>query len=410
MKRHFYILLTLLAFLAAGCATGAGGPTYDWPDRGPAAQTADAWFEGDDLSQDIDTDEASLEEIFVAAEAAFWAGEVERAVDLYLAMLRREPGHALNRHVAGRLYALRGDVIDYEERLDDALAEVELAEVEPLGRLYLTLIARHLELHDWRNSTEAAPFSGDRIGFPTAWRATPALSHWRLADFDRSFSVEDEPAFADEYRAPYVAEDDPSNVDRVRPIQVGSAKISPNLRRSGVHYLETFVTVDESDEGGARDFLVYGNFPSAARVWIGGKEVFERGEDDYSSGKRFRRVRLEPGEHRVLVKLAYDDGYRDWFDLLFLADETAGGSGVNFARTPRDDRQSEGSAVSLEGEQMMPSELEPLLVEPDEVDRATDLELFLTANAAYMDLEPRFFDAAIEELLERREEFVPAYL
>ncbi|QDG51614.1 DUF3858 domain-containing protein [Persicimonas caeni] len=421
MKYTSRISFTLAAALfAASCTSGPQTRTdrYDFPAETRASRTLDTWFanngDGVDYSAPVDK-KAPIEQVFALAEVAHWDGDVERAGELYLRMLQREPAHPLNRFAAARLYALRDELVDFHDRLEPVLAEIQFGDVEPMAAVYLSLIGQQVSWNGWKKSDTEEPFSGDALGFPSRWMTTPVLSHWRLLDFDRKFGVEDESAFQHKYLSPYVAEDVPANYETVRPFVANGINLSPSFDRSGVHYMETFATVEPPGPGDKqgedkRSYLLYTSFSGAAKVWIDGELVIEREEGEYGTSKRLRRIELSPGEHRILVKLAYQRGYRDWFDFALLEDDATAlsGSGVTFREMPQEGA-SQGT-VTLASDQKLPSELEPLMVAPEDVEDASDTELFLTASASYMDLEPTYFDAAFKELMRRHKDFAPGYV
>jgi tetratricopeptide (TPR) repeat protein len=420
LNRHILTKLIapvlVAALLLASCTTGPAtkDSRYDFPRESQASRTLDSWFVAGGAEVDYRAPldkKAPIEQVFALAEVAYWDGDVERAGELYLRMLAREPAHALNRFATSRLYALRDEMVDFHRRLEPVLAGIELGQVEPLTATYLSLIGQQVSWHEWDISDSEAEFAPDEIGFPSRWMTTPMMSPWRLRDFDRAFAVEEQASLADEYLSPQIAEDLPINYERSKPYIAGGMNLSPGFDRSGVHYMETFATVNaESDDGKAREFWLYTSFSGLAKVFIDGEEVISRTEGDYGTSKRLRRIALSPGEHRILVKLAYQRGYRDWFDFALLADDATalGGSGVVFSERP-----TPGAApakITLVSEQKRPSQLEPLLVAPNEVAEASDTALFLTASAAYMDLESGRFDAAFTELMARHENFAPGYI
>ena len=239
---------------------------------------------------------------------------------------------------------------------------------------------------------------------------TPMLSPWRLTDFDREFAPETGPSFADRISVAVYGRRRAGQLRaQSRPFIANGISLSPPFESNGVHYMETFATVEPSEEGGPRDYLVYVSGAGAVKVWIDGKLVAEREEGEYGTNKRLRRVRLAPGEHRILVKLAYQSGYRDWFDFVLLGDDASPleGSGITFQET----RQSEGSLAksTVEGDMMLPDELEPSLVPPEDVEDAGTIELYLTALAGYLDLQPEYFEPAWSELMERHDGFAAGY-
>ena len=422
-----------LVVMAASCVS-VPYADQDWrvPPESDAQQTFDQWFRGEIDASDVEAERQTAEvpdaEIegdaeaasmvtgfdvsrrFTIAEMAFWKGDVERAFELYADILREEPAHPLTRFVATRLYELRQDVVDWKERIRPLLKQTTFDSVHPLGRVYLSLAGQTIHYSDWLEDHPAEPFAGDDVGFPAEWTISPRMSPFHRLGFDRGFSIDDQPTLASEYIAPWFAEDRPVNRRPSKPYLPNSLELSPNLSGEGLYYLETFMTVS-SPEGGRRDFWVYGNFPAATEVRIDGNTVFRRQMGSYGTGKRMRRVKLSPGVHRVRVKLAYDQNYRDSFDIAFLADDATpvSDSGVTFSRTAPSGFSAPGAGVRLRGDSMTPYELEPLMVPESGLQEADSSAVYLTALAAYFDHQPQYFEPAMQTLLERHGDFAPAW-
>ncbi len=414
MKQRLVVVALLLTavFALPQCKTTQQRPDY-FPTQTTSAQALETWIQGNEEQARTAVDDvgpqSSLPDLFAGAEIDFWSGNVERAFDRYLAMFEKQPGHPLNRFAAARLYGLRNDVIRFEERLAPVLNTLRYRDVHPLARVYLSLSAQTVRYDTWTRSRVPEPFSGDALGFASRWMTTPMLSPWRLTDFDREFAPRQQSSLSDAYLSPYTAEDVPANYERSRPYVANGVNLSPAFETNGVHFLETFATVEPSDDGGAREYLVYSSGAGALKVWIDGELVTERREGEYGTNKRFRRVRLAPGEHRILVELAFQSGYRDRFDLVLLGDDATplGDSGISFRETRSGDGGLADSTVL--GEMKMPHQMEPLLVEPDQVSDARDTDLYLTTLAGYFDLQPEYFRPAWDELMERNEGFAAGY-
>lgn len=412
--RSFHRLVHLLVVIAslaafAGCAGAPKQTRYTFPTSSPASPAVEQWLGGEEAGAIAALDsieQRRAEELFVAAEAHFWRGDVERAFDLYAALLSDQPEHPLSRFAAARLHDMHDDVIDFHDRVAPVIAKIRYRQVNPLTASYLSMIGQRVAWRRWYLERAERPFSADAQGLPLRWMTTPRLSTWRLLDFDRALAPEEQPHLADEYLSPYHAEEHPSNRERATPFISSNINLSPKLGGSGVYYLETFATVDADED---QVFWLYANFSGAARVWIDGEQVLERREGRYETGKRWRRVKLSPGTHRVLLKLAYQPNYRDWFDLNFLnADATAfEGSAVSFTERPPEGARA--GELELLSTQRLPAELEPMLVTGEEVAQAPDIALYLTAVAAHYDRQAEVFEPAIEELLERRPDFAAAH-
>jgi tetratricopeptide (TPR) repeat protein len=412
--------IAVLLLTAVGCAgSGSYRTKFAIPVEPETGTTMEKWFGGnldaEQLEEKLgkkDKKGPRDDELFVAAEAAYWEGDAERAFDLYVQMLAEGPAYPLDRFAAARLYELRDRVVRYRQRIEERLGDASFDDYGAVARVYLSLVGQTVSYRNWRASDSREPFSADGLGFPTEWMATPQLSPWGEVDFDREF-VEEDARIAETYRSPWFAEQRPVNRESRRPYRSGGLQLSPNFERGGIHYLETFVTVEPREEGEteARSYWMYGNFAAASEVTIDGKTIFERRVDEYGTGKRIRRVTLEPGTHRVRVKMAYEPGYRDWFDLVFLEDGAGpmGGSGVSFAKTPPEEFEVRPEEVEIFGKANKPSRLRLPMVAPDKVGEAPDVSLYLTAVAAHHARQPEMFEPAMEELISRYPDFAPAY-
>jgi tetratricopeptide (TPR) repeat protein len=444
MSRYSDVRIALLVTLTviAGCATTPSSE-YEIPRRRAAdrLKQMDRWMAGEfevaslaearaasidqpasDLS-DAESERAIIHDV-TAAEMLYWSGDVERAFDVYARALRVRPGHPMARFAAARLYQLRDRVVNYRNRMADVLDEIAYDEVGALTRVDLSLAAQTVAHRHWERSESSRPFRADDIGFPSRWRVTPAVSTWPMLDIDQQFAPETEPTLAESYVSPGYAEQDPKNREPVRPYNSDGLNLSPNFASDGIYYLETFVTVaplEDSAEGQGshleeRSFWVYGSLSGGATVWIDGKRVLNRRMDTYGTSKRLRRVSLEPGTHRVLVKLGYEQDYRDWFDLAFLGDRATpmSGSGLTFSRTPTGETSEEsltsGANVELLSDQYRPSVLERLRVPAEAItDKTAPVALYWTAVAGTLAHEPNVFEPAWRELMRRFPDFAAGH-
>ncbi|AWV90647.1 tetratricopeptide repeat protein [Bradymonas sediminis] len=419
------LCLALSFSLSACSSTPKPRPSaYSFAANAGANTALDGWFKARDAedaaqpTKHVLLDDATEEQRFAAAEIAYFEGDIEHAAKLFMQLLEQNPAHPLNRFGAARLYAMRHQVVDFNEKIRPLLAKLRFADLAPLTRVHVSQIGQSVVYNDWKISDAARPFAADAVGFPNEWTTSPSLSNWRLSDFDQAFLPETEDALREEYLSPSIAEDAPINYVKSRHFSAAGVNLSPNFERSGIYYMETFARVEPREGDGsnseARDFLLYADFSAAAKIWIDGKLVMTRDEKDYRGGERLRRIRLSPGEHRILVKMAYQKSYRDGFDLTLIADDATplGGSGLSFEAKPRanpDGAQKEGS-ITLLGEQKMLADLDPTRIAPDAVTKADDISLYLAANAAILNLEAQDFDAAWGALMERHPKFAVGYM
>ena len=262
-------LIALAISLLVGCASApaTSDATYRFPAQG---QAATAWF-GGDASQAIaplGTQQASPEEMLVHAEALYWSGDVERAFMAYMELLGEHHAHPLSRFAAARLHDLHNDVNDYHDLIVVMLAALRYERVHPLTASYLSMIGQRVAWNVWKTSSKSTPFDADAQGLPLKWMTSPKLSPFRLGDFDQSFAPELESSLAAAYIAPVYASQDQVNRRKSKPYVASNINIAPDLPGSGIFYMETFATVSSTQD---QVFWLYGNFASAARVWIDGQ-------------------------------------------------------------------------------------------------------------------------------------------
>lgn len=424
MTRHLYkaCLLSTALIFATGCPSSSQVKKprfqYVFPGQSHAGELAQAWFSGNAektsaLINDPGKAAASVktqtvpEAMFIEGEVHYWSGDVEKAFEIYKALLQTHAKHALARHAAARLAELHDEVINYHERMAPVLASISFDRVHPMTAVYLSTAAQRVHKHQWLLSKDNKPFSGDAVGLPTSWMASPQMSPWRLMDFDRDYDIERQPKMAESYLSPYLAENIKQNHEKPRPYITSGISLSPKLDSDGVYYMETWANVTGD---APQVFWLYGNFPSQASVIIDGIEVIKRTEGDYGTGRRLRRIKLAPGKHRVLVKLAFQQGYRDWFDLTFLNGKATAlsGSNISFTHLPGESAASK-QPVELLSRQAKPSDIEWTMTLPKDVKKADSMALYLTALSALQNRQSDFFEAAFDELESRHKKFAALY-
>ena len=418
MKKSVWIALSIL--LAGSACAGAQkkGSTFGIAPTTPEGAALQTWFAGDEAeaTERIAKAKATPEALFVRGEIAHGSGDVERGFEAWVALLTEYPTHPLTRVAASRLHAARDQVVDFETRMQPVLAALDYGSMPPLTLANLSLLQQSVAFRLWQRSDAATPFEADRYGFPAKWLATPVFSPWRLRDFDVAFAPEKQPALASTYLSPHTAVDTAVNYADVEPYWTQGITLYPPFGSSGLHYLETFATV----AGDApRDYWVFANFVGGAKLFVDGELVIERRETDYDTGKRLRKVRLSPGTHRILVKLAYQASYRDWFDLSFLpVDGPLDDSKLTFAYGCLPDRAlpgchdggpTAGASVALTGKLVRPSDVEQIFVDPTDVARASDAALWVTMVASHFDSQDPWFRAASLELEKRHPEFAAGH-
>lgn len=426
MRTRISLLIIAGLFTLSACATSPTTPraNFDFPQHSSASKRAAAWLAGNPdafsdptfspaLSNDSRANspaDFTAESRFLATEIAYWEGDVELVWHLTISMLRDFPNHPLNRQAAARLYDIQNEVVDFHARTQKAFETIDWHTENPITRTYLAQVAHVVALQQWRISNDEKPFAPDQLGRANSWRITPSMSPWRLLDFEKPFAPEKHAHLQDRYLSPAIAIDHPENHKRTTTYTSTGINLAPQPGRAGIYYLETFVTVASSTEDTTTPtFWATGNFPSAATVWIGDQQVFHRVEDGYDTNKRLRHVQLTPGTHRILIKLAYQPGYRDWFDFSLLPDNAS--TKLSFSTTPPAKKLATETSVSvtLLSPSHTPSELETLIVDPKHAPRASDIQLYLTALTAFQNGDSDIFDAAYNVLIERHPNFAPAH-
>lgn len=413
------LLRLCLPLCAAACLFGCKS-TPQRPDAGlelaryEFATTQDtgfeAWASGDESAamMSAQSGDWSTETLFMQAEISYWAGDVELAFERHAELILTQPGSPLTRLSAARINDLSDDVMDYEPRVRALLGQVSFGQVHPLAASYLAMAGQQATLNAWLAERPERPFDADALGLPLQWRHTPVLSRFRLSDFDTPFAPETQAQLTETYLSPHIAEDVPLNQKPTYPYVSSNISLSPDMDQPGIYYMETFATVTADT---AQVYWLYTNFSSAARLWVDGVEVIERRESNYEPGKQWRRVKLAPGTHRVLLKLAHQPGYRDWFDMSFLNKNAtlAGGSQIAFSMDAPSGAIAKSEGITLLSETMDQAHIDPFIVHNTQIKDASDAELYLGVLAAHYDRRGEFFDGPYEALVARRPEFAAAY-
>lgn len=397
------LVAAVAVLLTAGCATApVMEKSFDFDERIDAERDFASWIDGQHPEGEPDGAAGRL----LFGEAAHWRGDLEEAYGHYTAMLREHPGHPLNRYAADRLYRIRGDVAGFRNRIRGDLAGVDYAEESAPTRIALARLVREIERADWKRSDTAEPFDDIQGLEISTWRATPLLSPWRLDDFDEPMAPERSDRFEDRYLSPRQAESDPANYRRVETVSFERSRQRLGLGSRGIYYLESQLSVD-SDE--PVEITLGGVFPAATRVWIGDREVLGYDESRIRPARLVRPIELQPGEHRVLVKMAYAPGTRDWFELVWAPSSGAIFDDV-FLRSSPQVESADGAAVDLVGKQRAAERLEPVVIPEAQIEGTPGAELYLAAVSAYITGASELFEPVWTELMERHPEFVAGHL
>lgn len=415
MKRPFFALLAGFLLFATACGGAQRrGPDYDFD--GDAGQAMQLWFSGDEAKAEAAASEAgsSPQELFSRAEISYWRGDSERAFDTYSELVATAPGDDLARVAAARIFSMRGTVLKWDERVLETLADVDWTRPQPLTRLYLSMSGETATQRQWSRSDTTEPWDAAPVGFPNKWKTSPLLSPWRLTEFDQPYPGEDAP-LADRYLTPLIAEDVPINTE-ISGVYVSQGTAAyPGFSRSGVYLLESWITLEGDAE---RDYWLFGHFVGQAEVSIDGKRVLRRDEGSYDSPKLMRKIRLTPGTHRIVVKLAYQRSYRDWFDLAFVPDGARAfdDTGLTSKLACSDERAIDGcwdggvtGQIELVGEADKVANWETIWVAPEQMEKASDLALFLTMTNAYYSADDAVYEAAWDVLRQRRPDFAAGW-
>lgn len=349
--------------------------------------------------------------LFVA-EALYHDGDLEAAFEAYAQVLRMGINDVSARYAAARLYTMRDSAVSFSDRAEKLLSTIDSSRADALTRLYLGMLAQTVTFRNWDRSASAEPFhtvaaaacTEPCVTFPGRWNVSPVMSGWRNFDWNTAFLPESEARLSADYVSPATAVDLEINREKTRPYFPNGLSLAPPVSQSGIVYMETFLHVTEPT-----DAWVYANFAGAGRVWINGAEVLSHADQDYETGKWMRRVRIGAGSHRVLIKLGVQRGYRDWLEFQIVPDKTIPleySSGCLVGRVVEGcfDGKPTGK-ISITGEAMKPSQLEPVWITPEGVEKSNDASLYLTLLSAHFSGDVEAFDHAWHQLAERRPKF-----
>ncbi|TXD41203.1 hypothetical protein FRC96_04230 [Lujinxingia vulgaris] len=401
------LLLAMMAAWVMSCASASPTPSTDWRFEAgsPAAATFEAWLHGEEV--DTSEDAAGVEALLTAGESALWEGDKERAFEIFSTMLREHPAHPLQRYAALRLVELVDEVVEGPQRLEAWLGQVRYEGQGVLTQVELSRLAGAVAHARWERSDVRAPFALRSAGVPMAWRVSPLMSPWRLLDVDTVYSPEQGGWLGDQYRSPQIARPSPANWRPTRRVALGRAGQGLGLGESGVYYLEATLQVAGPD---AQEVAIFGDFSAATKVWVGSTPVLEHREEDYEAGRYVRRLRVKPGTHRVLVKMAYEAGYRDRLDLRVVpaAGAVMGEERVRFVETPPVRERPEVGPVEVMGEVQRSWEVEPLHAVARAPSQAGSSGLWWAAVSALEAGETQAFETIVGALASRSDGELPA--
>lgn len=401
--RSLWAVVLMALVVLAGCA---GGPKLRGPvDLENAGQEVDLgpYFAGEIKALAPGEGPGSAVEAFFVGESLVWAGDMEGAYEVFVGMLRDYPGHRLNRYAAFRLYEMRYEVVNFSERAARDLVEIHYDQEWVLTREMLARLSHHIKWQLWRRSDDAEPFGHLAGGVMHHWRATPRLSPYRLLDFDEVFGPEESEELDERYLSPQLAVDGPENWENRQLIYQEQPGERLELGRQGIYYLESRLDIAEGGK-----FTVSGHFPAATKVWVGSEEVLNYEEKELGSARLYREIELGEGRHRILIKIAYQPGVRDWFELYFVPHE--GEIFADLGLRESLDGAGKPGVVQVRGPQLGAMELEPVVLKEEELAGVSSPSLYGAALSAYISGDSAGFDRIWSELEERHPEFAPAYL
>ncbi|RDV37749.1 hypothetical protein DV096_11555 [Bradymonadaceae bacterium TMQ3] len=400
------LVLAMIMALAISCAGGPGPVPQEWSfeSDSPSETTLKAWLSGEEV--DRREEAAGVEALLSAGEIALWEGDKERAFTIFSTMLREHSPHPLQRYAALRLVELVDEVVEGPQRLEAWLGQVRYEGQGLLTRVELSRLARAVAYASWERGDAMEPFALRAAGVPLQWRVSPLMSPWRLLDFDKAYSPEEGGWLGDQYRSPQIARPSPANWQPTRRVALERPGQGLGLGESGVYYLEATLQVAGAE---AQEVAMFGDFSAAAKVWVGTTEVLEYREEDYEAGRYVRRLRLEPGMHRVLVKLAYEAGYRDRLDLRVVpaAGAVWGEERVRFVETPQVRERPEVGPVEVMGQVQRSWEVEPLRGVATMPEQAGVSGLWWAAVSALEAHQPQAFEAIVRTLEARFDGVLP---
>ena len=285
---------------------GLGG-TAERPAEvpGDAAAAFDAWLIGD-LDEVVTyfsakPDQTPLDYVGYA-ELALQRGYYHDALSRYADLLEAHPGDPHAGLAALRLWQYREYVGPYEEIAKRAVTGTKWEALPLYARVPLAKVAQAVVGEAWPSS----PPSSVSLGQPEQWRRVGPFSYREVAAFDAPFAPEKDAVLAESYQ--YLGRE-------IERVEEGVASV---WSLTGVYYLETFIEVSEPLE-----VLVSLRSGSGVRLWVDEHLAIDRSlSQGYPPIELARRVMLDPGRHRLRVKLGVG-GANAAFELQVIPTEDA---------------------------------------------------------------------------------------
>ena len=308
--------LLLFALLCSACPKHAPSPTSILEDaaedaKGPGASArvlALGAFHSWLVKGDPDRAKALLDTAVGKDPSEPWAlyGELllarrvahpERALEAALQLVQRAPAHPLAAAAARYILELAGTSVDLDARIIEgsqkALGAGARAEVAHLLRSTLAAI------HGYRLDAPAQSRVLADMGRADAWAIAGPFSPFQVLEFDVKVPPEVDGSLAGPLQGPY---------GRITPRAVrfpdGRISLDGEPPEGNTYLLATDLTASEGGQ-----YVVRISSFAAHKAYLDGALLFERRSFARASpAVEARGVWLDPGPHRLLVKLANESG------------------------------------------------------------------------------------------------------
>lgn len=286
--RRWLVPATLLGALALSPTLGCGGRQN--PDAPQQSQQGSPLFSSR-AAMIAAADRAAWTAVdaFVGAQIRLVQGNDDAALKLLLTPAVRwdDPTLSMARSVA--VYRLRSTALDFDTLVAAWLGTEGLTAAHPFETWVRHELAHFVLVRQQLRENRGAPANGVPFGQSESWRVYGPVDVDIAVSPDRLGPAEGVASLAD---LPY-------NVGQTRYLSLPNvSRIHTAAVASGTSYAEAFVTVETPGE-----FLLVTVASHYYSVWINGVRVELSGPDQATDAtQRARRIALDAGVHRVIVK------------------------------------------------------------------------------------------------------------
>ncbi len=274
-----------------------------WIDKGDTLAAADAFAKQSD-DKTLSPQERSLA-LFGHAETLRHRARFAQAVEAHVALLTQHPESPLALWSALQIWELREHSTRWLDQVDVLQQALQGRELVPELRAWLGRIDLEYSYRKHRQGQDPSAFRGADQGFSQTWSAVGPFSIYPYHDLDTVYPPEKDRALAASYPV--------DGFDyQTREVFFDEPFGDPPFAQTGVHYLETWLTVDKPTE-----VVAHLTSTSNLKVWLDDALLFSRDlRRGYPASKMGTPLTLQTGTHRVRVRMSVERS-DEKFTLLF---------------------------------------------------------------------------------------------